>query len=420
MPRAKLILKRTLVSVCLAALLTGAYWGGRRVARSGLVKAGPSTALQPIGEEAVSAARPPGSSARPERNATLARLMELGNTAPTFSLSAMEENWEMSNLVATLSTTDLAGLLAQIDLRTQYSLAICVAQAWIAREPTTAMLACLEKDPAMKGGFAAMIFANWAMDHPAVALAWLESDDLPAPLAALREGIRAAVLPQLAERDFTAAADSCRHADDATRSKILSQWGSQFGDNPEIRDQLVDFAKSSSNPADYAALNRQLVTAWPQDDAMGMMNYLIGLKDYLESGSVPAASRALVEGSAVAAAISREYDRPALEWWMERHASDTEIPMALQQGFGNWGRLHPDKAEQWLAEQPESPQKEALQASIVVAMAATAVECDKAAAMLEKIQDPEIRQQAATKLYLLWHESHPTAAETWKKGYAPQ
>ena len=194
----------------------------------------------------------------------------------------------------------------------------------------------------------------------------------------------------------------------------MSNWAALYADDPVMRNRLIDFAKSTSNPKDYAELNAGLLQRWPQEDAMGMMSYLQELQSYLESDAVPAAARPQVDASAVGVAIFREYDGPALKWWMERYGDSRETPAPMKSAMADWMKKYPDKAMQWFQEQPAGLQRDSLTSSVIPALI-TMKRFDDAARSIENIQDPVFRQNSAQRLNILWSEQDPAAAKTWRE-----
>ena len=184
-------------------------------------------------------------------------------------------------------------------------------------------------------------------------------------------------------------------------------------DDPAMRGRLLDFAKTTGRPGDYAELNYHLISNWPQEDVIGTIDHLQQLKGYLESGSIPAEARAEVDSTAVAAAIHREYDRPALEWWMERYGDSRELTTPMRDAMVGWAHKYPDKMLQWFSEQPPSPQRDALANSVVPSLVQQK-KFAEAAGTIETIQDPEYRQSATERLDFLWREADPAAAAAWK------
>jgi len=186
-----------------------------------------------------------------------------------------------------------------------------------------------------------------------------------------------------------------------------------YADDPLMRGRLLEFAKSTGNPRDHAELNHELLTAWPQEDTAGMMNYLYELKDYQESGAIPADKRLETDGTAVAAAIYREYDQAALMWWMQEHSDSREAPGPMREAMAQWQNKYPDKVQAWFDEQPPSVQRDALASALIPGLIQKQQFTD-AARWIGGMQDAEIRQDSSERLMLLWSEQDANAAAEWK------
>ena len=100
---------------------------------------------------------------------------------------------------------------------------------------------------------------------------------------------------------------------------------------------------------------------------------------------------------------------------MGRHAQSGETPEALRHAIHRWGTYKPDVAAQWLAEQPESPQKDALSAAAAPAFMKKE-RFPQAAEIIGGINDPALRQLGIERLEILWKEADPAAAKAWKEG----
>ena len=165
-------------------------------------------------------------------------------------------------------------------------------------------------------------------------------------------------------------------------------------------------------------MNSSLLRQWPQEDALGMLTYLQELREYQETADIPADQRPAIDATAVGVAIYREYDRPALEWWMERYGDRTEVPAALQDAMIGWRQKYPEKVNQWFAEQPSSPQRDALQAVLVPSLVA-AGKMDDAVQVIGQISDPGLRQSAIERLDFVWSKKDAAAAAAWRESLAP-
>jgi hypothetical protein len=398
-----------------AALLFAGNWAGHRVARSGILgyhRSSADLSRDPVA--GISAPpRPPAEPVRADRLAAATqRLMALRRGSPNLQWDC-EALGEMDRILSTLSASELAALYDQMDVSVgmfDYTFASKVGAYWAAKDPDAAIRAALAKSASHGELLAILAFQEWSADHPDAALAWLKTAGLPDKLA---ENFRHHLLTFLIDRDFPVASSEFLQTKGEEAGQLIQTWGQTYSDDPDMREKLVDFAKGTGRPEDYAKLNAGLLESWPQDDALGMLNYIRGLKDYLESGAVPAESRAASDGAAVAAAMGREYTGPALEWWMERHAGDASAPEALSVAIQAWTYKTPDAAVQWLAQQPESPQRDALNASAMAPLVNTGHYAE-AAKSVANIRDPEIQQRAIERLDYLWTGKDPGGAAAWR------
>jgi hypothetical protein len=325
-------------------------------------------------------------------------------------------DWEataaVDGILADLSAEELAQIYAGIDVVADRALAIKIGAAWAAKDPVAALKAALAKTPG-NNATVARVFGEWAQNQPAAALAWLDSPGCPPELSGSKDALYQSAIGDLIERDFPLATGTIAKMSPDGAAEVLKDWGKTYSGDPAMRDQLVDFAKATGRPQDYAALNTAMVKSWPQEDSLGMMNYLIGLKGYLESGAVSTETRPAIDAAAVGASIYREYDRPALEWWMDRYSGSAEVPTPLAAAFADWYRKAPEKVNQWLAEQPPSQQLDGLHASLIPSLA-DSNNMVKAVENVTAISDPTLQSLTADRLALLWSNRDPQAAAQWR------
>ncbi len=279
---------------------------------------------------------------------------------------------------------------------------------WVRRDPAAAFAATSDVP-----GRAASVFAEWAMEEPTRALEWLDSENCPLEMENSRDQMRARALRAILERDFDLATSELLKlpSDDhrggeawlRTRQSVLTNWAYSALMDPGLRERLVEFVKTTGAPEDHATLNNEMLRHWSQDDAMGMLTYLYELKDYLESANFPAEKRAALEAKAVGAAIYREYDGPALEWWMGRHADSHEVPSALRHAMSSWHQKYPDTARGWFEGEAPSPQRDAMLAGLLPSIATR--DPSEAEQMLGMIGDADLRERAAERLDYMKSES---------------
>lgn len=420
MPRAKSIVSTALVLALVAGLAWSGREAGKRMARAGWFHRDAAekkaAVLRP--ESAVTAAK---KETDPQAAANALRRLMFLSEGSVYLPTDWETLAEVQSVLGSLSAAELAEILNTMrqevlsdSSSSGYSLSRLVLAEWVKKDPAAALLAGFQ-NPRLG---AAEAFASWAMGDPATALDWLESDGFPAGLADKKDGLRAAALRPLLGRDFDrATAEFLKLPAESNpwegRAGLMAGWANEAVHDPTLRERLVAFAKTTGRPEDHAHMNHSLLREWPQEDALGMLTYLHELRGYLESADLPAEKRPTLEATAVGAAIYREYDRPALEWWMERYGDRPEVPGPLQDAMIGWRQKDPDKVNQWFAEQPPSPQRDALQASLVPTMIALGKMADAAQA-IGNIGDPDLRQSAIERLDYVWSRRDPAAAAAWR------
>ena len=423
MPRAKPLLKGGLMLAFLILLAVGGKLAGKHLARSGILHRdtpGAKTAARDAGLK-------DGGSMEPVRADLVAtsirRLETLAAGSPNLRMD-WEAQSQMDAIIAKLSAAELAEVFAGLKPPAMgyggsSMLAVKVGAAWMAKDPDAALKAVLAKgDPSRSDDLARQIFGNWAQDDPRAALAWLDTAELRPEHPEMEEQFRRLAAMDAVERDFELATTEFLKTDPSAKLNyddggLMQVWAYRYGDDPAMRNRLVEFAKSTGRPGDYAELNENLLRQWSQEDAMGMLTYLHELRDYLESDAVPAAERPTVDAKAVAAAIYREYDRPALEWWLERYGENRDTPAPMRDAMSQWTHKYPDKVLQWFDEQPPSPQRDALASSVIPALIGQK-KFQEAAGTIATMQDAGYRQAAAERLEILWNEQDPDAAAAWR------
>lgn len=269
---------------------------------------------------------------------------------------------------------------------------------WARRNATAAFTAVAERPM-----LAMRIFDQWANEALEQAFAWLDSEDLPDGLRDEKEAMRGAALMRIVNRDFNLAMTQFlklpshpRRSSMVDRERIVKRLAGQCFEDPELRQRLVDFLNQQGAPEDQAALHYSLVSDWPQADDMGLLTHIYELKEHLERASFPQGKGIEVEASAVGAAIYREYDGPALEWWMGRHADTTEVPEALRSAMEVWYEKYPEKVSSWFEGQADSPQRDSLLYGLIPTIAVS--DSSEAERMMSQITDPQLRDWAAERL----------------------
>jgi hypothetical protein len=425
MPRVKSILS----TACLLAVVAGLAWSGReagkRMARAGWFRGEAAEKKSAFALQA-SAARLAKTDDDPQAAANALRRLKFLTDGSFYLGNDWETLAEVRAILAGLSAAELAEIQAALEpglLRSNSSPSFFLMRevlgAWVKLDPAAALTAAFQS-PQMYGS---QVFASWAMEDAAAALDWLESEGFPAALAERKDELRANALHFLLGRDFDRASAEFLKlppgpADGRGRSAVISGWASSAVHDPALRERLVAFAKSTGRPEDHAAMNSSLLREWPQEDALGMLTYLQELREYQVTADIPADQRPAIDATAVGAAIFREYDRPALEWWMERYGERTEVPAALQDAMIGWQRKYPDKVNQWFTEQPASPQRDALQAVLVPSLVA-AGKMDDAVQAIGQISDPGLRQSAIERLDFVWSKKDAAAAAAWRESLSP-
>ncbi|RYD34370.1 MAG: hypothetical protein EOP87_09340 [Verrucomicrobiaceae bacterium] len=423
MPRNNFILMLLSWLIAIVALAFLSNKAGHLMARAGLFRnAGDAPRITKTDGNART--RPSASRAQAARpgqvETVMKKLMLLSNNS-----ADLESDWDghaaIDRLLERLTAGELSELYDRLDGSGDFVISMMsrkVGARWAAMDPEGAVKAALAKSKTYGRFYAVSILSDWAADHPQEALVWLDAEggDDPA-LEKAKETCRFNLLLEMAERDFTLAKDEVTKMDEKISAGILHNWGYMHVTDPAMRGKLIEYVKSTGRPGDFAALNDGLVKAWPDNDPLGLMNHLQELQEYLESDAVPAAARSETDAAAVGVAIRREYHDAALEWWMGRYSQSRETPQPLREAMRYWTGHSPEVAVQWLAEQPESPQRDALSALAVPVFFGKG-QFPKAAEIIERINDPALRQAGIERLDLLWGGADPTAASAWKKSRA--
>jgi hypothetical protein len=418
--RRKSILSMILGLAGLGLLAFVGNWSGHKMARAGWFYRIPATE----GSTATAIVLTDRAASEPVRKDEVAsaikRLHAIAKASPNLS-SDWEASAQIDAILAKLNAAELAEVYASINPKDDYNLRVLdqkVGAVWMALEPDAALAAALVKGQY----YAHVICGQWIASDPVSGLAWLKTAKLPEEQSQIEENLRVGAMINLVARDFDlATAELLANRDAAPGSdhtqKVLGNWAHLYVDEPAMRGRLVEFAKSTGHPEDYAALNSALLRSWPQEDALGMLTYLQDLRGYLESDAVPAEKRQETDATAVGAAIYREYTVPALEWWMERYSQSSETPPPLREAISYWIQRYPDAVQQWFDQQPDSPQRDAMNAAAVPAFISQG-KFAEAARSIDGIRNPELRQPALERLDFVWTDRDPQAAAAWRDSRA--
>ncbi|GAA5480921.1 hypothetical protein [Haloferula sargassicola] len=416
MMRTKFMTVGAILAGALACLAWLGSEAGKRVARAGWLH-GRADKAETLGSDFAVPARPGKASSPDEEFAVSKTADELEELLGDSHAGGCDWHRELraQGILESLGPDELAALFQELEGRIAEPwsrLLNVVLLEWARRDPAAAFAATADQYSR-----AASVFAQWAMEDPTQALAWLDSEDCPPEVEKCRDRMRAQALSEILERDFELAtsellklpSDDHRGGESwlKTRESVLSRWAYSALVDPALRDRLVDFVKTTGVPEDHARLNEEMLRRWSQDDAMGMLTYLYELRDYLEVADFPAEKRPALEAEAVGAAIYREYDGPALEWWMGRHAESTEVPAALNHALSSWYQKYPDKVRGWFEGQADSPQRDAMLAGLIPSIAIR--DAAEAERMLEGIRDPDLHDRAAERLDYMTSEARSPA-----------
>lgn len=420
MPRNKRLLLTTLL--WLVAVGTLAYLGnsaGHLLARAGYFR----TASGPASSSVESDVGRPERQRRQAAPATdkvdkaLERLRSI-----TRNSASVHGDWEarlmIQDVLSGLNAAELGLLFMRLEVQDEIGgvtdLTRAVGVAWATLDPDAAIAAALAKSRMRGEFFAVGIIRDWGADHPREALAWLNGSALDPTVEKTKEELKASIVSGLVERDFDLAKGELAKMDPNESKRVIDKWGRDYVVDAAIREKLVEYTKSTGNPADFAALNQGMVRAWPENDPLGLMNHLQDLQTYLESDAVPAAARPETDAAAVGIAIRREYHDVALEWWMDRYSRSTEAPAPLRQAMNEWTRNKTAVATHWLANQQPSPQRDALSAAAAPVLLSSG-KFNEAAELIGNINDPALRLAGTERLEMFRKDKDPSAAEAWKK-----
>ena len=346
-------------------------------------------------------------------DAAHAKLQDIWRGSPHVA-SDWEAKARIDRILDGLAAEELAELFDRMEVVDGWQMSEIsrrIGMRWAAIDPEAAMKAALAKSRNRGAYFASSIFKGWAAEHPQDALAFLDREGLDPKLLAMRDHLRMDIIEYLPERDFALAVEGLEKLENAAAG-VLEGWGSRYVEDAAMREKLMEYAKGTGRPGDYAALNDGMVRQWPQDDVLGLMNHLQDLQAYLESDAVPAADRPQVDATAVGAAIYREYNEPALEWWMGRYADSAEAPQPVREAMSYWSRRKPDAAAQWLEQQPESQQRDALSAAAAPGFMAQN-NFAQAAEIIDGIRDENLRRNSMDGMKKRWQMEDPEGAKMW-------
>ena len=270
----------------------GGKLAGKHLARSGILHRSTSAAKAAAG----SAGPKASGSTEPVRAdlvaTSLRRLEALAAGSPSLHVD-WEAQAQMDAIIAKLSAAELAEVFAGLEALVvtgpwDLVLAEKVGVAWMAKDPDAALKAALAKEESFRwGSLVQTIFGSWVQNDPRAAMAWLDAAEVPPGHPDLKEELRRFAVMGVVERDFELATAEYLKSDPSVKLKEgygpMQAWAYGYGDDPAMRNRLVEFAKSTGRPQDYAELNYHLLWNWTQEDAMGMLSYLHELRDYLES-----------------------------------------------------------------------------------------------------------------------------------------
>lgn len=357
-----------------------------------------------------------------EIEAVLAQLLSIYRTRNELWLS-FDAQADVDRILASLSPEELARIFQGLDALDETSsiddLYLQVGACWAAVDPTAAMNAALGRSKDRGMYLASRIFRQWAADHPEDALRWLDAPDLIPQFQKQREQLRVEVVSGLTVADFPLAQATFRKMSPADVQAVWERWGHIYVEDPAMRERFSSLSKEYGDPDAYAAFNKGLMKLWPENDPLGLMGHLEDLKDHLESVNLSPEIRPRIDAEAVGAAILREYNEPALEWWMQRYSDSDVLPPPLGRALVTWVRNKPEISMQWLQDQPRSLQRDAM-GSVIATSLMTQQRFSQAASILATINNPETRTAGVERLEILWKEKDPGAAEQWRKALPPR
>ncbi len=409
------------VSVCwllaIAAIGFSSNQSAKYLARAGYFRfAGPGQP-KPAADHESRSKRTSPTKGTDDTGPILARLLDIYRTRNELWLS-FDAQAEVDRILGGLSAEQLSQIFQGLDALDETNgiddLYLRVGAWWATLEPTAAMNAALARSKDRGVYLASSIFRSWAADHPAEALAWLDASDLIPEFQSRKGQFRIEVVGSLAEADFPLAKATLAKMSPGDVQTVWERWGHGYVEDPAMRGRLSSLSMESGSPDDHAAFNRGLMKSWPENDPLGLMGHLEDLKDHLESVNLPPEVRPRIDAEAVGAAILREYNEPALEWWMQRYSDSAVLPPPLGRALVTWARNKPEISMQWLQEQPRSPQRDAMGSVIATSLMAQQ-RFAQAASILGTIDNPEMRTAAAERLEILWKGKDPGAAEEWRK-----
>lgn len=286
-----------------------------------------------------------------------------------------------------------------------------VTSLWAAQDPVAALDYLRSSPQIIDQQLAINCFRSWNIDHPAEAMSWynegipssVRPDDLKS-IFANTIGDLVKQDPDLAIREISKLAP-----DSMPQSLNVLSW--ELGADPRYRDQILALARVSGEPDVLANTQNNIVSKIAENDPASALNFINSLQ-------ADETARANLDASVVLGQIHKAPEA-ALDAWLARNATLTEIPSVLESAVGTWLYSEKDQAVAWLDRLPAGQQRDGIFSSSVSAMVNQA-DFSKAAEMADSIESPDLRAEALHTLEQQWKSRQPEQAAAWKAGLTAQ
>ncbi|MEO5917175.1 MAG: hypothetical protein ABIS50_23295 [Luteolibacter sp.] len=367
--------------------------------------------LEPERESSAGSSRPGYDAIRKRLN-----LIWQESPDPTYDFEMLAE---MERLLGKMTSAEIAEFLRSIppgfERRAPYFQMGREIVCWWTLKDGPAALAYLGSQPDVEGSMGRILttqtFMLWAADQPEAALTWLRSGDLTKKQRESSENLLLNATITMVETDPERAFQQLAYLAPDKVADYLGIWAGCVGENPEMRQKLLDRAAATGRPEDLARVRNSMVAKWATMEPDAALAYVDSLQ-------VTDLERQNLDMS-LAAATARKDPKAALDTWLERNASATVIPDELNKIVGAWMMPGPDAAAQWLDGLPAGVQRDAIYSGSIRALTGFD-QYSKAAELANHIESPEYRAKALQTLDKQWSLSQPDAAVTWKAGLSPE
>ncbi len=311
---------------------------------------------------------------------------------------------ETHRLLEKMSSDELAALyrLVRFD---HFDLAREVRATWARKDGPAAVQATMEGQ--ITGGriLANETFQIWGQQDVEAALAWLDGEDLPAPVLRHAKNLRLNFIREYALVDFDRALRELSRFDGRDKQHLLESWA-EFGNrNADIAGKLASYLET--HPEDRMVALKGQVSGMAQKDAAAAQAFLATLE-------VSPQERAALDFAVAIKESNGEDVSSPYQTWMARNPDMTELPQDFWQSFQWSFTVRQDHMEKWMDGLGEGPVRDQIYGRSIRMLAARN-SFEKAAAYTEVIADPVLRSEAVATLSERWQAADPVKAKAWQE-----